>query len=582
MDVTMKVAERPAAALPLTRATASEWRFVLTIIAAVLVLTTLPVAFAYLTAPADRQYMGIMVNVPDHAQYFSWMREFTTSWLSANKLTPEPNRPIFFNLLWFGLARIGGLMGMPFEVSYRVMFELMRVCSITLFLLLVYRMCTWFFADVPRRRAAFLIATFTSGFGWVLIVMKYTVTRGEVLNPLDVFVAEGNTFYSALAFPHFIGAALYIWVFDLVLRGQAKRQLHYAVVAGLFAQFMGWQHAYDLVIVYAVLGTYALFLAVRDRRLPWFTIASIAIVGVLSCPPALYSFLLTKLDPVWGGVLAQFDNAGVFTPPPYRLPVLLGLPFLLAIFAVVADGVASLRVRRHIAAARPVVNEHVGNNDLFVKAWFLISFVLVYLPVDFQIHMLNGWQVPIAFLATTALFDYIAPAIERRWGRNEETISRHAIRRGLTVAILALIIPTNVYLLAWRFVDLRRYDYPYYLHHAELDALKWLERNVNSDDVVLSSLTTGQYVPMLTGAHAYLAHWAQTLDFFNKRDAVGRFFDAATSDAERDAILRAHGVDYVLVGPAERALGDFAPERSALLTEAYANSLVRVYRVNAP
>ena len=130
-------------------------------------------------------------------------------------------------------------------------------------------------------------------------------------------------------------------------------------------------------------------------------------------------------------------------------------------------------------------------------------------------------------------------------------------------------------------VDLRRQGYPYYLHNAELDAFKWLEQNVQSDDVVLSSLTTGQYIPMFTGAHAYIAHWAQTLDFFEKREAVERFFDEATADVERARILQAHGVDYVLVGPAERALGGFMPERSSLLSEVYRSSLVQVYRVKA-
>lgn len=571
-----------AEALSAAGTVVAEWRFVLIIIGIVLILTSLPVLYGYLTAPEGKQFMGIMVNVPDHVQYFSWMREFTTHWLSANKLTPEPNEPIFFNLLWFGLARIGVALGLPFELSYRVMFEAMRVVSTALFLLLVYRMCAWFFADIPRRRAAFLIATFTSGFGWVLVVMKYTVTRGELINPLDVYVAEGNTFYSALAFPHFLGAALYIWTFDLVLRGQAKRQLRYAIVAGLFAQFMGWQHAYDLVIVYAVLGVYAIFLLLRDRRLPWFMIVSIFIVGILSGWPALYSFLLTKLDPLWGEVLAQFDNAGVFTPPLYRLPVLLGIPFLLAIFAVIADGIASVRARQWIAASRPAVDEQTSNNDLFVKAWFLISFVLVYLPVDFQIHMLNGWQVPIAILATIALFDYIAPFVQRKFARRGREASLASIQRWATIAIVLLILPTNVYLWAWRFVDLRRHDYPYYLYNAELDAFKWLEQNVRPDDVVLSSLTTGQYVPMFTGAHAYVAHWAQTLDFFEKRDAAQRFFDAQIADDERARILQAHSVDYVLIGPAERALGDFSPNRSSLLSEVYGNSLVQVYRVITP
>ena len=43
----------------------------------------------------------------------------------------------------------------------------------------------------------------------------------------------------------------------------------------------------------------------------------------------------------------------------------------------------------------------------------------------------------------------------------------------------------------------------------EDDAFAWLEENAASDDVVLSSVTTGQYIPALTGTHAFLAQHQQ-------------------------------------------------------------------------
>jgi hypothetical protein len=563
-------------ALPLSTASIlrSEWTFVIATIVVILFLTSLPFLYAYLTAPPDKQFMGIMVNVPDHAQYFSWYRELAEANLSANKLTPEPNAPIFFNLMWWVLGRMGAALG----VGYPVIYQFMRIAGAVLFLLLAYRVCAWFLKDTLQRRVAFLIIALGAGFGWVLIVLKYTLTNGELINPLDVFVAEPNTFYSILAFPHFVAAALYILSFDLILRGQARGQLRYAVYAGLWALFMGWQHAYDLFIVYGVLGAYAVLLFVRDRKLPWYVIKATVIVGLISCWPGLYSFLITSLDPVWKAVLAQFDNAGVFTPPLYRLPVLLGIPFLLAVFTVVADFVSMLRAKRTEVASVPAEPAQPSDNDLFLKAWFLVSFVLIYLPVDFQIHMLNGWQVPIAILATRAVFDYIAPFIRRHSASANVKLRGRRLDVALGALIVLLVIPTNVYLWAWRFVDLRRHDYPYYLHKEELAAMRWIEANAKGDDVVLSSLTIGQYVPMLTGAHAYLGHWAQTLDFFGKTQAVERFFAADTAEPERQAILSAHDVDYVFVGPAERTLGSFDPSQSRLYERVYTSPLVSVYR----
>ncbi|MBE2239216.1 MAG: hypothetical protein IAE81_15615 [Caldilineaceae bacterium] len=535
-----------------------EWLFVVAMALAVLVVTTLPYLYGYWSAPPNKQFMGIVHNVPDHMQYFSWFREFGDANLAANKLTPEPNAPVFFNLLWWSLARIGGWLG----VGYAGMYQVLRWGATILFLLLAYRMLSWFFVDRPRRTTAFLLLLFGAGLGWVLIAMKYTVTNGELLWPLDVYVAEPNTFFSILGSPHFVAAALYIFVFDLVLRGHAKGQLRYAVYAGLFALFMGWQHAYDLLIVYGVVGAYALLVWLRDRKLPLYLVWSGLIIGAISVWPALYSVLLTSLDPLWERVLAQFANAGVYTPPLYRLPVLLGLPFLLALYTVMRQN--------------PFRLQDVSNNDLFVRGWFWISFVLIYLPVDYQIHMLNGWQMPIAILATQGLFAFVIPALARRFAQQPSPTRR------LAVVVAALVIGfsslTNLYLFGWRFLDLSRHDYPFYLYQDEVSALHWLEANASHNDVVLSSLELGQYVPAESGAHAFLAHWAQTVDFYTKRDAVARFFSNQLTVEEQNHLLDEFSIDYIVFGPAEQSLGS-ETTAAAVGEVVFSSSAVRIYRV---
>jgi hypothetical protein len=415
------------------------------------------------------------------------------------------------------------------------------------------------------RRVAFLVVALTSGFGWVLVVLKYTLTKGELLFPLDVYIAEGNTLLGIMGYPHFIAAALYIFVFDLILRGQAKGQLRYAIVAGLVALFLGWQHTYDLVSVYGVLLAYAVLLTLRDRRLPLYIIKSGLVLGLLSWWPAAYSVILTSADPVWKKVLAQFANAGVYTPNLLHLPILLGPAFLLAVFVVVRDN--------------PLRLKGLNDNDLFLKSWFLVTFLLIYLPVDFQIHLINGWQVPIAILAVRGLFHYVIPFAEGVVTRRSWPWSKAAIEHGLGAILLLIILPTNFYLWAWRFVDLGRHDYPYYLYKDEIAAMAWLEANTKSDDVVLSSLTIGQYMPALTGRHAFLAHWAQTLDFYGKTAMVTEFFANATDNSRRQDILRQYSVDYIFYGPAERDLGNYSLKTATFLQRVYASPRAEVYQV---
>jgi len=534
-----------------------EWHFVWAIIAAVLVLTSLPYLYGCLSSPPDKQFMGLMLDVPDHTQYLSWWRGFQSSLLVSNKLTPEPNEPVFFNLLWWVLAQISRWTGL----GYAPVYQAFRWIAGGSFLWAVYRLIAHFLPDVSQRRTAFLLVTFSSGLGWVLVVLKYTLTRGELLFPLDVYIAEGNSFLCILGYPHFAFAAAFIALtFEFIWRGWKVEQTKHTVVAGVLALLLGWMHAYDLLLIYGVMGTFALLVWLKQRAFPWRLFWGGVIVFALSCSGAVYSVILTTVDPLWEEVLAQFANAGVYSPSPPHMVVLFGFPLIVA----VATGIG--------LACRKQWSE--GN--LFVVGWFLAGAALNYIPTDFQIHMLNSWQIPMMILVTKGLHDFIVPAIaDWRPGVGEK-----ASLWAVTVFVIA-VLPTNLYLWAWRFVDLDRHDYPYYLHQDDVAAMGWLRDNTSPDGVVLCSLTVGQYVPALSGNTAFLAHWAQTVDFYDKSERVARFFDAEVDDAERLETLQTFGVDYVFYGPAEQALGEYDPVTSPLFDLAFSTPKVQVYRVVA-
>jgi hypothetical protein len=537
-----------------------EWAFVWAIIVGVLVLTSLPYLYGYLSCPPDKQFMGLMLDVPDHGQYLSWFRGFQSSFLVSNRLTPEPNEPVFFNLLWWMLAQIARFTGLSFAPLYQGF----RWVSGAAFLWVLYRFIAHFVNSVWQRRVMFLLTALSSGLGWILVVLKYTLTKGELLYPLNVYIAEGNTFLCILGYPHFIFAAAFIvGVFVLLWQGYQKQQLRYAVLAGVVALILGLHHAYDLIILYGVWGAFFLLMWLRDRRFPQHLFWSEVILGLISFGPGLYAVYLTSADPLWDEVLAQFANAGVYTPDPFHLLILFGLP--LAVAALTWTGFVPLR--------------KFDDRSLFICTWFGVGFLLNYIPTDFQIHMLNSWQVPMMILAVKGIRHYIGPALSewlssRQWAWSPERISRC-----LMILLVVMVLPTNVYLWTWRFVELRRHDYSYYLYRDEVEALNWLDENANPADVVLSSITVGQYVPAVSGNTAFLAHWAQTVDFYDKTERVERFFDVTTPKDERIDTLRSFNVAYVFYGPAERALGEYDPGESSLFAEVFSSPHVKLYAV---
>jgi hypothetical protein len=364
-----------------------------------------------------------------------------------------------------------------------------------------------------------------------------------------------------LGYPHFAEAAgLILAVFTLLILGEARRQLRYAFFAGLTALFLGWQHGYDLLIVWLIPSAYGALVFVRTRRWPDYWFKAMLLVGLISWPPALYSVLLTRLNPIWKEVLAQFANAGVYTPNPLHMIILMGAPLILALAATGWLLVRGLRLNPAESLAAP---------HAFLVLWLFLGWALTYIPTDFQIHMISSWQTPIALLAAIGFDRFAAVPIRRRWPK--------APYAALAAAFVGFVSLTNLYLFAWRFVELRRYEYPYFLYKDEIAAMTWLEANTPAGSVVFSSYDVGRYIPGLSGRSAFLSHWAQTVDFFTKRDRVASYYGGMLDAEQRRQTFSQYGVDYVFWGPAEQALGRFDPARDDSLREVFSSPRVKIY-----
>ena len=537
--------------------TTREWLVVGIVILVVLAITSIPFIYAYKSAPSDKQFMGVMVNIPDHMQYFSWMRELQTHILVSNQLTPEYSTPLLFNFLWWTLGRIQVVTGLTYDVLYQIT----RLLAGAFVLAATYFFCGVVFTNRTKRWTAFAIAVFGAGFGWIWLIVKYLNHLENIPFPFDIYTSEPNTFFNILAFPHFaIAAGLITVIFSLILLGQRSKQMRYAWLAAAASLLLGVQHSYDMFIIYPVIGLYALFIWTRDRKFPMYLFKLGIIVVLISMWPALQAFYITNADAVWKGVLSQFDNAGAWTPNPLHLPILMGVGWLLAIWAL--DIKTPWRDR--------------DDTHLFIMAWFLSHFVLIYIPLNFQIHLLSGWQVVTGVLATIGLYRRVLPWFARRF----KDVSRQRLVQVATGVLMLLIIPVNVYLIGWRILDLRRAEVPYYLLKTEIASLDYLNTHVTSEDVVLASLDMGEFVPMWTGARSFLGHWAQTLDFYGKTDMVKAFYNSTTADSQRQDILRTYGVDYVIFSPEEAKLGDFDPTTVDYLTQVFEEGDTRVFAVN--
>jgi hypothetical protein len=519
-----------------------------------------PTLYGYLSSTPERRFQGIVYGVADTAQYFSWMRDHRSDWLVSNRMTSEANPPALFNLLWLAIGRIQAATGW----DTLVLFHGVRVIAGAALLGALYPLCALFTRGRAERISAYLVITLGAGLGWIWVVVKYLQGVPEVPFPLDIYVAEPNTLFILMAFPHFtIATTLIVGVFWCYLEALRRRSTGLVAAAALLGLTLTLQHAYDLLIITLVpAGALALML-LRDRRIPWFGGIALGVIGLAALPPPLYFTWLTSQHPIWRQVLDQFSNAGVFTPAPHHLLILMGVPLLLVVAASVSMLIRPPPLLRKAFAA-------ASDTDLFLWSWLIVGFALLYIPTDFQIHMLNSWQIPVGLIAVRWLCRQILPVV---------AAARPRLARALPLLLVIAVLPTNVYLISWRILDLGRQQAPYSLAADEVAALRWLGESTSRHDVVLSGLTLGQFVPVYSDARSFLGHWAQTVGFYDKQEQVRRFFDPASTDDERRALARAFALTYVIYGDEERGLGGYDPGRSPLFAPVFAHGGTVIYRI---
>jgi uncharacterized membrane protein len=176
------------------------------------------------------------------------------------------------------------------------------------------------------------------------------------------------------------------------------------------------------------------------------------------------------------------------------------------------------------------------------------------------------------------VYDRMMPWLAARQG-SFRGFRLSSFSRWVPALFLLAVLPTNLYLFAWRIVDLNRHTYPYYLYLSELNAFQWIEANADPDDVVLSSFDVGHYLPGFTGSKAFLANAVMTMDFFYKHEVVTAFYGAEMSDNERLELLQKYNIRFIFHGPAERRLGEYDPDQSPLFQKVFTSDETDVYEV---
>ena len=523
-------------------------------------LSSIPYAVGYLNQSPDTVFIGAAYDWEDYYSHLAKMQQGAQGvWQYRILFTPEDHPGAYINVFYVALGHLAGALGLPSSLVY----HLARLLCAKVLLLVVYKFVTLFVSDRGTRRVAYLLACFSSGLGWlVLLITRSYTLRG--ITPVDFWFIEMYTFFTVLTFPHTclaLSAHLLALTWMVRLLGGKRGWRTWLAAAGATLTLV-IIHPYGLLSLDASLILYWLYRWIHDRGtamrcLPW-------LVGfvLVPLPLVIYSYRAISSNPVFREWQAQS-----YTLSPRPVHYLLGYGLVLAL--AVWGGVQILREQSDPA--------------IVLALWPVSIAPLLYLPLIFHLQrrMIEGAHVPLSIMAAIGLNRGLLPATRRlrltgwlaRWG-----YPRHRFRRLLGRFILAFTTPSTWYLLVSLSLAAASGYGPLYHSRSEVEAVLWLGEHTQPQETVLSSYEIGGYIPARIGHRVFWGHWAESIRLSQKRTEAQAFY-SASAEFDRLKFLDRYGIAYVFYGPRERGMGGFDPAAASYLEPTFQHGDVVVYEV---
>jgi hypothetical protein len=564
-----------------------EWRWLAAWTVVALIVSSVPYAIGAIASTPERVFGGATFAVEDVYSYFAKMRQGASgAWLYHLPYSSEAHDGALFFLFHLLLGKFSALMGWPLEVAYHVA----RIVFGALLLVTLYRFIAAFTGSTAIRRIAFLLATFGGGLGWLLMLAGQPNWLGSP--PLDLILPEGFTFLVLYALPHIalartllLAGLLMLWrsgesgasnVQRINEWGAGANRIRLSVLHPLRwakrkeSWLAGWQAglcwtAMALIVPFYVLVVYAIVLggliATSLRGIDRAEVGRAAIACALAAIVPAYSVLVFSTNPlfaVWG------SQNQITSPHP--------LHYLAAYGAI--GGLALLALRRAWRRDR-MWRRLIG--------WLIVIPPLLYAPFGLQRRLIEAWPIPLSILAAVTLVRWVLPPVRRsrfvRWLTRFPRYTPGGMQRWALSAMLLFTFATFALLLVDQSLRAAARQAPLFRDGGEIAALDWLRTQVDPDDAVLAAYDTGNYLPARVAARSFIGHGPETAHLEQKRPLAAQFFNAATDDTWRASFVREWGIDFVFVGPYERALGDADLSGRGYLELEYESGRYRVYRV---
>ncbi len=534
-----------------------EYKFILFSYFLIFGIISTPYIWGYISEPDDFKFTGMTIGVSIIATSTDWMNQAKEgAWLFTTNRTHEAVPALFLNTLFLIMGLFAGFTGISNIVTYWIFY----IISVFGFFIILYYFVAFFFKEPIKRKTSFIIALTSAGFGFIFWItfkfLNYTpfffsdrIPLSSRIFPIDLWLTDAIPFLTIYSsyIQQIASISLMLLIFMYFVKSLKCYELKYILYSGILTLILCTFHLYDVVTIYVVLTVFVIIKLMKKMNLQilkmYFGYISISI------SPMIFNFYAFILHPTF----KEFTTFNLqLSPNPFSFVIGLGIPLILGIYYI-------SRV-------------HLDDKKIFLVVWTIVSLSMAYFPLTVQRKFQLGLGIPLAILATYAIFEFVLP----KFKKHQQNI--------ILIFLIFLMMPTNILWIVKESYKVNTHgypgvDYPYYTHNLDLEAIEWLRVNAGEKDIIFSGGITGGRIAGMVSKKVYWGGNDMTLNYQIKNQYVENFFNDMRQ-VERKNLLYDNNISLVYYGVEEELLGTFNPDGVNYLLEVFDNNRVKIYRVD--
>ena len=343
-----------------------------------ILITSLPYIFGFeLAKTNDSQFSGFIFGVEDGNSYIAKMLLGQKGdWLFRTPYTAYEQKGF---LAFLPYILLGKLASSPENhVQFVILFHLFRCLGIIFLIFELNYFIKLFLPSVQLQRIALLISCIGGGLGWISIIVNKSI-------PLEFYSPESFGFLSLFGLPHLcFSRGLMIRSFRMIISpGKDVFNFDRKITSGIYLFLSGLFQPLNIPLGWLLIGTWKLynFVSIKDYKLKDF-LNELLFYFLIPLSFFLYNAFMFLFDPY----LRSWETQNIIkSPPPLEYFLAYGLGYFCLLYSLI------------------ILKNH-PKHKVFLIIWSVILPVLVYLPINLQRRLSDGFWIVLSIFITIVIY----------------------------------------------------------------------------------------------------------------------------------------------------------------------------------